>query len=553
MPNALKRYNLQQEKKRKIKLFKRLGLAPVPKKIIGKIRRLPRDENVKFLVVDLFCGAGGTSSGFEKLVDGQGRKIAKVIACINHDPLAINAHYLNFPEVSHFTEDIRRMKMRLLNELVEHYRGIYPNAKVILWASLECTNFSNAKGGLPRDADSRTLAWHLFRYEKCLCPDYIQIENVREFRAWGELDKNGKPVSRTNGIAFQKWISRLCKYGNYQVDWKLLNSADYGAYTARTRLFMIFAKHGLPISFPKPTHARNPKKAGWFDGLKKWKAVREVLDLDTEGDTIFEPRPSNGKYLVDKTLARVYAGLLKFAKRDNLYLIKNYGGNPTDKAISQNGPAHTITCVDHHAAVRLHFMDEYYGNGRPNSVELPCKTITTKDRHSLYSISFMNQAYGRFSNKHLDQPAGVIVTQDKHELVNVQFLFNPQFKNKGASIDKPCFTLIAQMGKKPPGIVTAQANGRWRFCLETTDTPMMRKIKLFCIEHGITDIRMRGLLIPELLRIQGFDETYNFGPASETAIKKFIGNSVVPNIVTAINLNLFHKIIEWEAAEAVAA
>lgn len=519
------------------------------------IKRESKDQKIKFLVIDLFCGAGGTSVGFENLTDEDGNKIAKVISCVNHDPIAIHAHYLNFPNVFHFTEDMRILNLEFVVQILKQYKALYPNAKVILWASLECTNFSNAKGGLPRDADSRTLAWHLLRYEKEIQPDYIQIENVREFRAWGELDENGKPVSRTNGTEFQKWIAELCRYGNYQVEWKLLNSADFGAYTARTRLFMIFAKQGLPISFPQPTHARNPEKGGLFYNLKKWKAVKEVLDLEKEGPTIFKKRPSNGKFLVDKTLERVYAGLQKFAKKEKGYLIKNFSGNPTNKAISHNAPAHTITCVDHHANVSLNFLDEYYGNGRPNSVEMPLKTITTKDRHSLYSVQFMNQAYGRASNKSLEEPAGVIVTHDKHELISCSrhFLFNPQFSSKGSSVEQPCFTLIARMDKRPVSLVAANTEGQWKFCLETTDTPMMRKIKEFCIEHGITDIRMRGLLIPELLRIQGFDENYAFGTASKTDIKKFIGNSVVPSVVTAMNRNLYNKIIEWEAAEAVAA
>ena len=78
-------------------------------------------------------------------------------------------------------------------------RRMYPMAKVVLWASLECTNFSRAKGGQPRDADSRTLAEHLFRYIEALTPDYIQIENVEEFMSWGDLDENGKPISRDKG------------------------------------------------------------------------------------------------------------------------------------------------------------------------------------------------------------------------------------------------------------------------------------------------------------------------------------------------------------------
>lgn len=64
-------------------------------------------------------------------------------------------------------------------------RKKYPLAKLVLWASLECTNHSKAKGGMSRDADSRTLADHLFRYIEALDPDSVQIENVEEFLIWG--------------------------------------------------------------------------------------------------------------------------------------------------------------------------------------------------------------------------------------------------------------------------------------------------------------------------------------------------------------------------------
>jgi DNA (cytosine-5)-methyltransferase 1 len=147
-----------------------------------------------FIVIDLFCGAGGTTTGFDQAVlpdrilspysvgpnfveDGFS-KIAKVIACVNHDHKAIQSHWQNHREVKHFEEDIRTLDLTELVKLTEYYRKKYPNALVILWASLECTNFSKAKGGLPRDADSRTLAEHLDRYIIALQPDYIQIENI---------------------------------------------------------------------------------------------------------------------------------------------------------------------------------------------------------------------------------------------------------------------------------------------------------------------------------------------------------------------------------------
>lgn len=142
-------------------------------------------QSPEFLVVDLFCGAGGTTTGFDMaMINGQ--KMARVIACVNHDPLAIKSHWENHPEVKHFEEDIRTLDLTELIEIARLARIQLPDAKLILWASLECTNFSKAKGGQARDADSRTLAEHLDRYIIALDPDYVQIENVVEFMSWGQ-------------------------------------------------------------------------------------------------------------------------------------------------------------------------------------------------------------------------------------------------------------------------------------------------------------------------------------------------------------------------------
>lgn len=92
-------------------------------------------------------------------------------------------------------------------------KKIYPDALVVLWASLECTNFSKAKGGQPRDADSRTLAEHLFRYIEAIYPDYIQIENVEEFMSWGDMDEKGHPISKDKGRCYEKWKRNVRKYG----------------------------------------------------------------------------------------------------------------------------------------------------------------------------------------------------------------------------------------------------------------------------------------------------------------------------------------------------
>src|SRR5690606_26644050 len=130
---------------------------------------------------------------------------------------------------------------------------------ITIWASLECTNFSKAKGGLPRDADSRTLAEHLYMYVEGIKPDYLMIENVVEFMAWGPLDENGKPVSKKRGCDYLRWIDNIKDYG-YRFDYKELNAADYRTYTSRTRYYAQFAKGDLPISWPEATHTKTPEK-----------------------------------------------------------------------------------------------------------------------------------------------------------------------------------------------------------------------------------------------------------------------------------------------------
>lgn len=523
----------------------------------------------KLLYIDLFCGAGGTSTGVESAtLDGQ--KCAHVIACVNHDPHAIASHRANHPEAKHYTEDIRTLDLTTLVEHTVRKRAENPGSLLVLWASLECTNFSLAKGGQPRDADSRTLAEHLFRYIDALDPDYIQIENVEEFMCWGELDEHGRPVSKTRGRDYVRWVDAV-KGRGYDFDWRILNAANYGAYTSRKRYFGIFAKAGLPIAFPEATYARDgaagEDRSLFPSGRKPWKAVREVLDLDDVGTSIFREKP-----LSENTLKRIYAGLIKFVAggkdaflvrynsvrpQDTVlnldrpcgvittenrfaltkvnFLSKQFSGTTYDKNISVDGPAGAITTRDHHA-----FITAYYGNGHNHPIEAPAPTVTTKDRLGYVNAQFLDKQYGTGTSASLDRPAGTVTTNPKLNLVSAKFLMNPQFESAGASIDKPCFTLIARMDKRPPYLVSATS---WEpsIVIYETDSPMTVKIKEFMAMYGIGDIFMRMLKIPELKRIMGFPEDYVLiGTQAEQ--KKYIGNAVETHMACALCVSLAHEI-----------
>lgn len=520
---------------------------------------------IKLLYIDLFCGAGGTTTGVEAARIG-GEKCAKVIACVNHDANAIASHAANHPDALHFTEDIRTLNLMPLVAHLGRCRKQYPHAKLVLWASLECTNFSKAKGGQPRDADSRTLAEHLFRYIEALNPDYIQIENVEEFMSWGDVDEHGHPVSRDRGRSFMAWVNHVRDY-DYYFDYRILNAADFGAYTSRKRFFAIFGKQGLPIVFPLATHARNGNEGLEVFGemmYHKWKPVREVLDLNDEGESIF----NRSKPLCEKTLERIFAGLVKFvaggkeafivkynsvnqktkryvapgidepcptvAAQNRLglakvqFLSKHFSGDPGSKNIGIDQPAGAVTCKDHHS-----FVTAFYGNGYNRLIDEPAPTVTGKDRFALVTTQFYQNEYsggGQISG--LDQPSPAVMTTPKQKLVTVrQYLMNPQFSSAGGSIDNPCFTLIARMDKMPPYLISTKEGVG--IAIYDSDSPMTVQIKEFMAMYGIVDICMRMLRVDELKRIMGFPTDYILvGTQSEQ--KKFIGNAVEVNMARAL-------------------
>jgi DNA (cytosine-5)-methyltransferase 1 len=601
---------------------------------------------VEFLIIDLFCGAGGTSTGFHNAMIG-GKQIALVMACINHDPIAIKSHWMNYPDVVHFEEDIRTVELKPLVDLKEKYRVIYPNAKIILWASLECTNFSKAKGGQPRDADSRTLAEHLDRYIIALDPDYVQIENVVEFMSWGPLDANGKPVSRKSGSSWLKWREHINTFG-YRDEWKEMNSADFGAYTSRNRLFGCFAKIGLPVVWPESTHAKKPGLDGMFGVQEKWKAVKDVLDFEDEGLSIFNRK----KPLVDASLERIEAGLIKFVaggKEANeafllkynsmaangdkkhcvrsldipspvipthnrtalCFIAKYYSGKPAGKVIPVSGPVGTITCVDGQAVVhckpfivqrnggepssRAHsverpartltatggnqelvnpqpfimntnfknvgssinepantltasrhhpyilnpvFLAQYYSSGgQLCSIDEPARTLGTRDTISKIQPVFLEKTFSGNGNinqiQSIENPAGTIMPNDKHRVINCQpFILNPSHGGHCTGTEVPCVTIVARQDKAPLYLIQFAMDSHVTIPVYDEDSEVMIRIKKFMALYGLSDIKMRMLKVSELILIQGFPKDYKL-EGNQTDQKKFIGNSVVPHVVTS--------------------
>lgn len=621
-----------------------------------------------FIVIDLFCGAGGTTTGFAE----SGK--ALVFAAINHDPTAIESHWANHPEVRHYEEDIRTLDISPLVSQTNLMRARYPKADLILWASLECTNFSNAKGGKPRDADSRTLACHLYRYIEALKPDRIMIENLREFMSWGPLDDRGKPISKLNGIDFREWCNEVKGYG-YENEWRIINSADLGSTTKRIRLYGSFHRPGAPVAWPEQTHAKDPEKhRAKGKELEPWQACGPCLDLDDHGTSIFIP----GRIKSPKTFHRIESGLIKHVaggkkqflqllravsstwngsmgidepastittqtalalispefilkwhghKGDNVtgctadpsepmptittmnhlgvvvpeFLMASNGGSAEGKTTNVNGPANAITTQDNKALVLLHL--HYSNQDGLEAVNVPCPTIPGADVLGLVCAQWLDKAYSGPENhqgikepaptvvgdkialvsanwidrpfssgqKHqsTDEPMGSITTVPKMNLVQVvmpthfanspssleepmptltadrhwHYLITMQHGGHTSSIDAPGPTIIARQDKAPLCVVD-NVTGSGTIFIYDTDLDVVKRIKYIMAMYGIVDIKMRMCKVKELLRIQGFPESYKL-KGNQGDQKKAIGNSVVPLVAKKWILALDEAKQEW--------
>lgn len=576
-------------------------------------------EDIKIILVDLFAGAGGVTTGAEKAAI-TGNKVCKVIAAVNHDELAIKSHAANHPDVFHFVEDIRMLNVLRLLDVVNKARRKYPNALLAVWASLECTNFSKAKGGNPRDADSRTLAYSLYKhydsdlndyipgmsYVQILNPDIIYIENVEEFMAWGPVDENGKPLSMKRGTDYIRWTIDMQGFG-YRYDYRLINSADLGAFTSRKRYFAQFAKPHIPISWPEATHSKTPRKDS-FGEFKRYRAVKEVLDLNDEGNSIF----SRAKALSPRTEERIFHGLIKHVGNgESSFLSKYYSGKPEYKNIPVSGPCGAITTKDSHALVKCSFLQkwnsaskdgnlkhtiagidnpaptittqnrlglvtaflvQYHGKGITLPVDGPASTITTKDRLAVIKPGiFIDRQFRTGVAASANEPIGSILPVPKSNLVTAKpFLVDQNFNNGAKSVETPAPTILAcrknhylvnpqwsSKGRsvedpcftliarmdKMPPYLMSVTTGKAAIMVFPEDSEWMVKIKIFMAEYGLSDIKMRMLKISELKRIMGFREDYILLGAQDKQ-KKFIGN--------AVETTTAQRIIESTAAAAAA-
>jgi DNA (cytosine-5)-methyltransferase 1 len=188
-------------------------------------------------VVDLFCGAGGSSEGF-------GRAGFRVLAAVDLDEMAVRTYRLNHPGVPDdrvICQDIRTLPKGLLRRLAG------TNLDVLV-GSPPCQGFSSAgfrskktRTGYRPEEDERNHLWEwMVATALELRPKLFLMENVP-----------GMQSARREDTSFLEAVAhRLEQEGGYRTEVWRLNAAAFGVPQERIRCFLVASR--LPLMPARP-------------------------------------------------------------------------------------------------------------------------------------------------------------------------------------------------------------------------------------------------------------------------------------------------------------
>lgn len=521
----------------------------------------------KELVVDLFAGGGGASTGIA-------RAYREPDVAVNHNPIALAVHRANHPQTAHYVADVFEVDPVLAT-------GGQPVG--ILWASPDCRHHSKAKGGAPRDRKVRGLAWVVIRWAFATRPRLLFLENVEEFCDWGPVDDEGQPIKSEKGRTFRAFISALStglppdhpdmpeimesigefvpmaslvRGLGYNVDWRERIAANANAPTIRKRLYLVARSDGKPIVWPAPVRHKKP-----VGKQLPWRGATECIDWSNVGKTVFRDKP-----MAANTMRRVAKGCWRHVLTSATpFIVPMRGTSPShtsshgmDEAlstISAGGTHHALVqpslapflteCANgssqrnfdaqeplrtqvaqvkggHFAMVAAH-MTAFGQNAVGSSHAEPMQTaLAGATRHGIVS-AFFEQANGGFydgDGRSANDPLSTVCQSGANQRLVSAYLVKYYGNEKdGISLTEPMHTLptkdrvaLIEVVQVPDTLTPEQMEGARRCAAFMHDyLPEHFKDPAELILVGgyvLVDITLRMLQPPELKRAQGFPESY---------------------------------------------
>jgi DNA (cytosine-5)-methyltransferase 1 len=515
------------------------------------------------VVVDLFAGGGGASHGIRSALG------VEPVLAVNHCPAAVEMHAANHPNTIHMTEDLYRV--------LPFNPGGMPID--LLHGSPDCTFFSRAKGSKPLNNKRRMLAWVVLEWARATHPGVITLENVPEFIAWGPLHSmdhpnpklRGRPIKEREGETFREFVNGL-KLAGYQVEWRVLNACDYGAPTARKRLFIAARRDGKPITWPKPTHGPGRPLP--------YRTAAECIDWSIPMLSIFATKAEAKAFakkhkvgvphrpLADATMRRIAEGVRRYvlnSPRPYIVQFSHQGSGDGSKVRPVDAPLSTIVTKAEHCLVVPTLVQTGYGERegqapRVLDINAPVGTIVAGGgKHALVAAFLAKhngsgETWNAAIGQPLDTPTHTITGTDTKALIVASFT---KFygTSTGCSVDQPAPTILSggEKGGHHIGLVAALMTKFYGTGgqLQPVDVPLhtiptVDRFGLVTVDidgdtYAIVDIKMRMLDPRELALMQGFPPDYILTGSRREQVAR-IGNSVSPPPMQALIAELFKDV-----------
>lgn len=435
------------------------------------------------IVVDLFAGGGGASEALKQAL-GLDPALA-----YNHDEWAIGMHAANHPLTIHHREDIWH---------ADPVRDVAGRPVGWFHASPDCTHFSQAKGGQPRNRKIRALSWVVLKWVGQLAragnaPRIISMENVWQILTWGPLvakrckatgrvitldtivdPATGRdtyrvadpgervpverqqlvPDKRHTGRTWAHFVAALRAQG-YVVEWRKLVASDFGAGTSRERLFLLARRDGAPIVWPAPTHGKAP-------GLRRTVAAADCIDFSDLGRSIFDrPRP-----LAEATMRRIAKGVVKHVlQADEPFFLTEFANASNGRTWSAAEPLRT-QCAGvkggHFALVAPTLVQTGYGERegqapRALDIQSPLGTVVAGGVKHALVCAFLEQALGGYytgAGQDLRRPAPTICAKGSIQRLVTANMVTLRNHMAGADARQPLRTVSA--GGEHHGLITCE-------------------------------------------------------------------------------------------------
>lgn len=220
-------------------------------------------------VLSFFSGAMGLDLGIEQAG-------FEIKVCLELDKKACQTIRLNKPDVVLLEKDI----CLITSEEILKAGKLKKDDVDLIIGGPPCQSFSTAgKRQAFNDLRGNALL-HYIRIIEEIKPKYFVLENVKGIlsaalkhrplnqrgKDFPELTEEEKPGS------ILKYILNKFKEIGYEVDFNLLNSADYGIPQKRERVIFIGSRDGYKIEIPKPTHTNKN-----IDGLLPWVTIENII------------------------------------------------------------------------------------------------------------------------------------------------------------------------------------------------------------------------------------------------------------------------------------